>query len=267
MSGFLIGSAVTAYLAKDGLNKLLGPTAEYLGDGLLDFTKKRVENISNVFRSAEAKLGDRINKPGRVPPKVLREIVNEASYSEDPLATEYFGGVLASSRSEIGRDDRGAGFARLISELSSYQLRAHYIIYNSVAHLFNNRGLSLLGADGRSKMKIFISFQSFVETMEFSSEEGAQFNSILRHILFGLHSHGLIENHRFGGDVKFFKGANEIAGAGILIQPSAIGADLLLWAHALGELPLDHIVSAEFETLIDKEIISAAAAIPAARTH
>lgn len=87
--------AVAAYLGKDGLQKLLGPTADYLGAGLKDFTQKRVEAIGRIFASAQSKLGDKAEKPGEVPPKVLKSVINEGSYASDPLAVEYFGGILA----------------------------------------------------------------------------------------------------------------------------------------------------------------------------
>ena len=35
--------AITAYLGKDGLTKILGPTADYLGGELKVFTQKRVD--------------------------------------------------------------------------------------------------------------------------------------------------------------------------------------------------------------------------------
>ncbi|NAZ18194.1 hypothetical protein GT020_19410, partial [Glutamicibacter soli] len=97
--------AIAAYLGKDGLEKLLGPTADYLGGELQEFTKKRINNVGKIFKKAENKLGDKINSPGGVPPKVLKTIINEGSYSDDELAAEYFGGVLASARTELTRDD------------------------------------------------------------------------------------------------------------------------------------------------------------------
>jgi hypothetical protein len=40
------------------LEKLLGPTAEYLGEGMLKLVKKRVENLQHILANAEAKLGE-----------------------------------------------------------------------------------------------------------------------------------------------------------------------------------------------------------------
>ncbi len=78
-------SAVAAYLGKDGLQKLLGPTADYLGTGLKDFTQKRAEAVGKIFSSAQQKLGEKVNQAGEVPPKVLKTVLNEGSYSTDQL--------------------------------------------------------------------------------------------------------------------------------------------------------------------------------------
>ena len=42
------------------LEKFLGPTAEYLGDGLKSWTEKRVNNTKRIFHRATALIGDRI---------------------------------------------------------------------------------------------------------------------------------------------------------------------------------------------------------------
>ncbi|HTH11744.1 MAG TPA: hypothetical protein VMA55_19390, partial [Acidovorax sp.] len=52
----LVGTA--AYVSRETLNKLLGPTADYLGQGLRDISQKRIENIARIFRSAEQKAAD-----------------------------------------------------------------------------------------------------------------------------------------------------------------------------------------------------------------
>lgn len=123
---------IAAYVGKDAIVRILGPTADYLGGELKEFTQIRMENIGRIFSNAEKKLGDKLNSQGQVPPKVFKTIINEGSYSDDAVAVEYFGGVLASSRTEVGRDDRGARIARVIDSLSAYQIRSHY------THLFHD---------------------------------------------------------------------------------------------------------------------------------
>ena len=242
--------AVAAYLGKDGLQKLLGPTADYLGQGLKDFTQKRAKNVSDIFRNAHVKLGSRIDAPGEVPPKVLRAVLDEGSFSNDPLSVEYFGGILASSRTEQGRDDRGARVAKVLDSLSTYQLRTHYLVYSTIRSLFMHLGLAL-NMEGRPKMQIFIPFDSYVDAMDFSQTELAQFPQLLNHVFFGLHSDSLIEDTWQYGPresmTQFFASATD---GGIVCGPSALGAELFLWAFGHADKPLEFLFDPTFSPAV-----------------
>jgi hypothetical protein len=239
--------AVAAYLSKDGVSKLLGPTADYLGEGLLHFTQKRVETVGKIFRTAETTLGEKLNQPGVIPPKVLKVVLDDGSFSNDDLAVEYLGGILASSRTEQGRDDRGARMAKFVDSLSTYQLRTHYLIYSTIKHLFSDKGLSL-NMEDRPKMRIFIPLSSYYSGMEFSNDEQSQISSLLAHIFFGLHADNLIENHFQYGDMesikKIFQDAND---SGIICQPSALGVELFLWAFGHSDKVQDYLFNKNFE--------------------
>lgn len=243
--------AVAAYLGKDGIQKLLGPTADYLGQGLRDFTQKRAQTIGQIFQKAESKLGDRLETPGEVPPKVLKAVLDEGSFSNDTLAVEYLGGILASSRTEQGRDDRGARIAKVVDALSTYQLRTHYLVYATIRKLFTGRALSL-NMEGRPKMQIFIPFSGYLSAMDFSESEQFQLPSLFSHIFFGLHGDNLLEGQWQYGDkdsmVKLYAGATD---GGIVCQPSALGAELFLWAFGHSDKPLDYLFSPEFSPVAD----------------
>ena len=243
--------AVGAYLGKDGLEKLLGPTAEYLGSGLKDFTKKRVENIRKIFENAHLKLGNKIESHGQIPPKVLKVILDEGSFANDNLTLEYMGGILASSRSEDGRDDRGARISKDVNTLSTYQLRAHYLIYSTVKNIFKDSGLSLAMND-RPKLRIFMPFESFISAMDFSESEKKQSAAILSHIFFGLHADALLESEWMYGKkedlMRLFPNAQN---AGIICQPSAKGAELFLWAFGHPDKNTDYIFNPEFISEVD----------------
>ena len=71
---------------KEIIVKLLGPTAEYLGGGLKNYAEKGCQNISRVFSVAGRRLGSRISEPGQIPPKVLKEVLNQGYFCEDQLA-------------------------------------------------------------------------------------------------------------------------------------------------------------------------------------
>jgi len=66
----------------------------------------------------------------------LKNVFDEGKYCEDDLSKEYFAGVLASSRTKDGKDDRGMTNAKLVSNLSSYQIRTHYIFYTLLRRAF-----------------------------------------------------------------------------------------------------------------------------------
>lgn len=243
--------ALAAYLGKDGLQKLLGPTAEYLGLGLRDLAQKRIENIGRIFKNAEKKLGDKIDQPGKVPARVLKTVLDEGSFCDDALAAEYFGGVLASSRSELGRDDRGARIAKMLDGLSTYQIRTHYLIYSTVKALFSDSGLTM-SIDGRRNMQIFLPTNGYAEAMAFDASERGQFEQILKHVFFGLHAESLIEGAWAMGDKEtikekyFLKAESD----GIVCRPSALGAELFLWAFGKAEQPSDFIFSESFSPIV-----------------
>jgi hypothetical protein len=175
----VIGGAIVSAKV---VEKLLGPTADYIGNGIHEFAKKRVETVQKVFKKGAQKLGDRIDTSGVVPPRILAGVLNEGSYRDDDLSCEYYGGVLASSRTEIPRDDRAAVLLSLVSRLSTYQLRAHYTVYRVFYELFS--GSNLLVTDGRnlSKFRTFIPETTFSVAMELGS--GEEPNAVLGHVFF-----------------------------------------------------------------------------------
>jgi len=248
-------SAVAAYLGKDGITKILGPTADYLGVSLKDFAKKRADNVGRIFKNAEKKLGDKINQQGQVPPKVLKTIIDEGSYSDDTVAVEYFGGVLASSRTESGHDDRGARIGKLLDGLSVYQIRSHYVVYTLIRKLFKNSGY-LFNREDRHKMEIFIPWNTYTEAMQFDENEDMQFTSILTNTFFGLHKDGLIETFYYAPLEDIKKDYSEAKDGGIVVSPSALGAELYLWGFGFGDKNLSFVLQdKDFEDMDDVSII------------
>ena len=161
-----------------------------------------------------------------MPPKVLKSVINEGSYSEDPVILEYFGGVLASSKTEIGRDDRGARHIKILDNLSTYQIRTHYLLYSTIAHLFSNSGRRFGLPERRAKMEVFLPSEGYATSMEFTEEEWNN-PQILDHIWHGLCSDDLIGGEWYYGNQEdlqeFVRG---VPSAGIICQPSALGAEL-----------------------------------------
>lgn len=105
----ILGS-VTA--SKELLLRVLGPTADYFGEQLVDLVEKlnprRRETLAKILaRARTINEGQGDDVEGEVPPRVFRNIIDEGTFVDDDLAAEYLGGLLASSKVPSGRDNRG----------------------------------------------------------------------------------------------------------------------------------------------------------------
>jgi hypothetical protein len=237
----LIGQGIAVFKSLDIANRLLGPTFDYLGEEIKSWTESRVKNTKDIVDIAIEKAGDDLNKAGKVPPRVLKEVLSEGSFCEDPLTKEYFGGVLAASRAGSEADDRGAGLMKLLGRLSTYQVRAHYIFYKHIVNQFNGQLLNIGNQEVRNSMEIYISINGFIASMNANvdneTEAGANTATILLdilpHIMFGLSKEGLIEQIGWEfGHIKHQKVADSgLTPIGIKLTPSAPGAELFCWAH------------------------------------
>jgi len=242
MNAIEIATVAGSYFGlKDLVPRVLGPTADYLGEGLKGLTVKGVNNIQRVFRSAERQLGSRINSNGQVSPRVLKNILNEAYFCDSEVAAEYFGGILASSRSSDGRDDRGAYFAAIVSRLSSYQIRSHYVLYRCFKYVFNGKRLPFNHMELRESASIFIPLMNYIEAMDCKRHEGM--TPYLDHACVGLIKESLISDYFAHGQSLFFRvfpatGLEKETHQGIIVAPTRLGLELLLWSHGKGFLPV-----------------------------
>lgn len=228
---------------KDIIVKVLGPTSEYLGAGLRDWTEQRVHNVANIFRAASRKL-PQDSAGTAVPPRVLAGILSEGSYSPDPLMAEYFGGVLASSRSGVSRDDRGAFFTSILSRLSSYHIRAHYVLYATLRSVHSGDTRSFLSEEGRRQLSTFLPAAGFAASMAFEADEDP--GLLVSHILFGLERENLIGTRFSFGEAEHIHKAIYPGSAGarpcIWPEPPRSGVIPLgtrSWPRSSTELPLD----------------------------
>lgn len=227
----IIGSGLAILGSKDLLTKLLGPSADYIGGEFKNLVQKCNVNLDSIFQKAARKLGERINDGSSVNPRVLKHVVDEGRFCEDDLTSEYYGGILASSRSRIGRDDRGVTLLALIKDLSVYQLRFHFVIYLTVNRLFKGQSFNLGDGNDCHKMRFFIPMDVYRTAMGFT--EGEDPNTILPHCLFGLDKHKLISDFASGQTEFLHKQHKSIPGEGILLAPTLPGAELFLWAVGL----------------------------------
>jgi len=121
-----IGGALWA--SKDLINKLLGPTTEYLGESTRDVVRKVGDiNLSNIFDKAITKAGAEIDEEGYVSPRVLKRIWDEGRFIEDDLIADYYAGALVRSRKD--KNDSAITFLSILEQMSAAETRLHYELY------------------------------------------------------------------------------------------------------------------------------------------
>ena len=225
-----VGAGLAVIGSKDILVKILGPTADYVGGEVKNFVAKCNVNLDNIFIRAQKKLGDRISEDGQVSPRVLKHVIDEGRFCEDSIVADYYGGVLASSKSEIERDDRGVAVLATIKSLSVYQLRLHYLFYSLVYDMYKGKG-KRLGTD-RGKMSIYIPISVYLEAMSFSPSENV--SAILIHSVEGLVRSGLVEsNFSYGSQEYLSKRFPSATEPGVIMAPSVFGAEVFLWGQGV----------------------------------
>lgn len=191
MSDPLTTSVVAAsglMASKEIITKLLGPTADYIGESIRDIVKKNAENIGHVFQVSCEKLKNDIERPGQVNLRVLKNIWDEGRFVEDSFSAEYFGGILASARTKDGTDDSAIPFVSLVKSLSSHQLRLHFVIYRLVA-LYSSE-LDEAGEAFLRSFELQISTSELLKSLDLKGVDG---HTQLQIALLGLMDQGLID--------------------------------------------------------------------------
>lgn len=115
------------------LKKFFGPILEEYGEELKRWhVARRLNKIADAATRKVENLED-----GRQPNlNVTHNIFMNGAFRDDEVSAEYFGGILASSRSEDGKDDSTIHYVDVIKSLSSRQLHLHYLIYNGLNKIF-----------------------------------------------------------------------------------------------------------------------------------
>jgi hypothetical protein len=227
--------SVPEQIATQLVINVTGRALTWAGQQLWKLATEGDENAKRVLDKAEARLSDEARHNGPVSLRVFKEFLEQAPFIEDELTADYFGGVLASSRTGIDRDDRGAAFAQMIGRLSSYQLRAHYIIFATCKRVYDGTDAPDDDGDGSGR-KVFIPEESWCAAMGFSSRENPEI--LNPHALNGLHREGLIHGAGFADDTKKSQENLNFRSStpGLIVYPSYLGYELFLWANGLGRV-------------------------------
>lgn len=201
------------------LSRVLGSSADAVGDDLRHYTEYRLGNAGRIIERAAAKSRS-LDNGNSVNLRVAHVLIADGSYSDDPLVADYLGGLLAASRTPEGRDDRAVAWSKLISSLSSLQIRAHYLLYREWAARLRVIGVYELGVDAvRSQAAMEISADEFTKILAGDSEVDE--NDALSHAIGGLVRVRLLaDNFFYNGEL-------------VNVAPSITGIELYGWAQGL----------------------------------
>jgi hypothetical protein len=224
--------------------RVLGPSADEIGEALRRYTAYRLRNVGRIVETADAKAAH-VDDDAIVNPRVARVLLEEGSYCDDNLMTNYLGGVLAGSRTSDGRDDRAVTWSRLLTGLSALQTRSHYLLYREwAARLHEIPGLSLSTASDRDKASMHLDLIEFETVLSAGSSVHA--SVAVPHAIYGLIGAGLLsQDYAYGSGRKRFSVAAKTGVVArsrfervLIVSPSPSGMELYGWAQGLpGLLP------------------------------
>ena len=240
-----------AAVNKDLLMKLLGPTADYIGEGIKNNFQNKCDNINRIFNHSIKLLGNGIETEGGVNPRILKHILSEGSFCDDELTSEYFGGVLASSRTNESKDDRGLTYLAVVSNMSTYQIKTHYIFYSIIAELFKGQNLSCSIRADSDKMQVFLPWDVYSESMGIGENDWI----LLTHSMIGLARLDLITDYSTGSKDIISTRYPEANSNGMLFTPTPFGAELYLWAHGYSNIPANYFLDTDFQ-IVKSDLLS-----------
>jgi hypothetical protein len=230
-----IGSAAGSESEKAATNlfmRVFGPSADEIGEALRRYTAYKLRNVGKIVESAAAKSS---TEPvgGMVNTRVAYVILEEGALCDDDLMANYLGGVLAGGRSRDGRDDRAVAWSRIITGLSSLQIRAHYLLYREWAVLLH-------GATEKSMQTVNLSKHAMiVDQAEFRDllVSGSSVDSFtaMAHSIYGLASAGLLGSHYgwSGRTIIDYITHRRPFPVTLQVEPTNTGLELYGWAQGL----------------------------------
>jgi len=232
--------------AVDGLDRLFGPTTDEIAEALRRATAYMLRNVGRVTENANKKTSKELLDSGEIPFRAAMKILEEATTAEDDVLVEYVGGVLASSRSPSGRDDRGVVLAALISRLSADDLRAHYIYYSTVVALLRGTDVRVYDlGDLTGRGSVFIPWAEFDRLMGTTRNSDA--DTVFSSTIYSLKREGLIEFSRAGNVEHLRTELPDVAEDGVIVQPTVPGIQLYLWVLGRGQMSADAVTKAQSE--------------------
>jgi hypothetical protein len=234
----VVGSAIAA---RPLLERLLGPTFDYAGRSLAGLLERYGNiNLGNIFRRTAERLAAAGVKPGHVNPRVLRAVIEDGSFAADPVTTEYFAGLLAASARGDGSDDRAVTFLGIVRSLTTAQVRLHHLLYAFLRVKYIGNAPLFYGLMRPPRLFIADEVLREAEIPTAISSRVEMIGGLVRESLaaptYELQRYCVLPRAT-DGDI------------GIVLDGTALGAQLFLWVHGQPDLAPEAIF--EVETQLD----------------
>lgn len=248
---------IEADILRNMLTALLGESVAYVGDAVEKMPERPRANVVRICTIALRRLGVAVAEPGSVPPRAVGCLLGPGSYVQDPVSSEYWGGVLACARSANPSDDRAARRMQLLSRLGEYDLRSHYLIYSTLRLLLiNTRDPEKVDFEDRFHLATFIPAGYYILAMDYNRDEISRMPRLISDMLYSLGQEFLVDGSNTGSDeylhTQFTKNTTDaIKGEGIVFAPSVMGVQLFLWAFGRPDCEPAAFLDADFDCRID----------------
>ena len=242
----------SATLAQPLVKEMLGPLAAWIGEELKNRSEREIINWTTVSELCLQKVQNSGKRSGAIPPRILKQVFENAPLCDDPIAQQYYAGVLAASMTDSPRDDREIAISALLNRLSNYQLRAHFLIHKAFCEVLSRIPFTPDWLSTIKEISVYISLDDFIIAMEINhyDEEINNYPSLFAHILWGLAREQLIEQNWLYGNSAVL---NLNVQDGIIVTPTYLGLDLILAAEGLSKNSPEVLFSPgiQIETLPD----------------
>lgn len=225
-----LGAAVAA---KPLLERLLGPSFDYVGEAMADlFARYGNRNVVDILRRAAARLDDQTRKTAFINPRILRMILEDGCFADDDVAKEYYAGLFVSAFTNQLDDDRAITLLAAVRNLTARQIRAHHLLYSLIRKLHGGRQMSF--ANDAANSSIFMPEYLAERDVLVASSRDVQY------VLQGLIHEDLVDRI-YTLDRIYFDASSDKIYHGWLLTGTAFGAELFLWVHNAREAVGDDI--------------------------
>ena len=196
------------------VKKLLGPVFSELGEDFRGLYALGRDKIIQVACRKTENIED-----GKIPNlRVTRDVFWNGAFTDDEVCADYFGGILASARTDDGKDDSCIQFVDVIKALSAKQLRLHYVIYHALNQIMQKQNKAVNIAQGSEIQQVSVWLDSIELVHVHGINIDTDFNILWRQ--------GLIYEYKF--DQKII---DTMPLSYSLIKPTTFGVMLYAAAH------------------------------------